>query len=278
MQLICARIIPFSPSTVLTHGLSAFCPRLGFKPEVLQDCEHALHNLPVEDPRLKMKGRFFFDPAKKEKRDNRRRKSNSVLLSKSVNRIYWDDDEEVPKVKILVMTCQKICQTDPPEKNSVSCQTSTMETGTIGLQVNPQDLEPPRSRRSIAERLDWSKATADNADERSFGQKRRVDVDLRDSLNSQRRIQIWDSPMSPPQVPHFIGHEPMEVQEHHFPSSLFPVPMPEPIAMETPDANMFLRRDANIRSNATRGNFVAHGGGRAFPGGRGGFGGTSYQC
>lgn len=166
----------------------------GFRPEILKNCERALQELPAEDPRLKMTGRFFFDPTLKEPSQAQLPVSNSPLLKKGPNKIFWDDDDVQPnaKSKSNVMTHQKICQTEDVEVDHKDCQTE-IEMASIGIQVYPQDLLPQvEEKRPIQERLDWNKREF----QPEFEFPRR-EPDLRESLNARERLENWQQPTSP---------------------------------------------------------------------------------
>ncbi|XP_012255981.2 serine/arginine repetitive matrix protein 1-like [Athalia rosae] len=168
----------------------------GFKPEILQQCENALRDLPVEDPRLKMTGRFFFDPKKEDKsNEHEERSSNSILLRKGRNKIFWDEEEERHSqmtVKSSIHMHQKICQTDDVQTEHKHVQ-ATVTTVDFGVQVDPYDLQKStkEDKRPIMDRLDWNmRETFD------YAPKPREADDLRWSLsNSQKRT--WSRGVSP---------------------------------------------------------------------------------
>lgn len=172
----------------------------GFKPEILRHCEHALRDLPIEDPRLKMKGRFFFNPKIEDKpKENKERSSNSILLRKGKNKIYWDEEEERHSqisVKPGVHMHQKICQTDEVQVDSKQVQ-ATVTTVDIGIQVYPYELQPPtppkEEKRPIMDRLDWNmRETYD------YAPKPREADDLRWSLSNSSQKRPWGRAPSPP--------------------------------------------------------------------------------
>ncbi|XP_015109783.1 serine/arginine repetitive matrix protein 1 isoform X2 [Diachasma alloeum] len=179
-----------SLSSLLEASVSAKdsgCPVLypGFKPEILRNCEMALRSLPEEDPRLKMSGRFFYDPTVEEpKVIKKEMTSNSLLVQRTKNKIIWDDEEEEreklpPKADMF----QKYTQTESLLEEK-STQTSN-ESMDFCAQVCPGDFEPTpppvrEEKRPIMDRLDWS--VRDNYD---FPAKRDAG-DLRWSLSNAR--------------------------------------------------------------------------------------------
>lgn len=175
-------------------GLPVLYP--GFKPEILQHCEHALRDLPIEDPRLKMKGRFFFDAKKEEPRgDHDERSSNSILLRKGRNKIYWEEEEEqhLPNAKARLQMHQKICQTDEIETDTKFTQASVTMVD-FCVQVYPYDIQQPvkEEKRPIMDRLDWNmRETFD------YTPKIREADDLRWSLSNSSQKRSWSRTMSP---------------------------------------------------------------------------------
>ncbi|XP_015518366.2 stress response protein nst1 isoform X1 [Neodiprion lecontei] len=173
----------------------------GFKPEILRHCEHALRDLPVEDPRLKMKGRFFFNPQKEDTTsESEERSSNSILLKKGKNKIYWDEEEERHSqitVKSGVHVHQKICQTDEVQTEQKEVQ-ATVITAEFGVQVNLNDLEQPakEEKRPIMDRLDW-----DMRETFDYTPKPREADDLRWSLSNSSQKRPWGRAISPPRGP-----------------------------------------------------------------------------
>jgi hypothetical protein len=168
----------------------------GFKPEIMRHCDEALCNLPYEDPRLIMKGRFFHNRVDEdnEKNDSEDHTSNSMLLQKGKTKIYWDEnnmEQQVPVPKTTTQTHQKICQTDEVETVTKGVQKS-VSTADFQSQVYPDDLQLIKEeKRPIMDRLDWNaRETYENS-----SRFREVD-DLRWSLNnsSQRR---WNRQSSP---------------------------------------------------------------------------------
>ena len=172
-----------------------FLSEIGFRPEILRHCEYALRDLPPEDPRLKMKGRFFFDPSKQlTSNETAEDTSNSILLRKGKNKIDWVDLEEPPPPpKVAVQMHQKICQTEELETASMGVQ-ATVSFAHIGTQVFPSDLQQPftqQEKRPVTDRLDWNlRETYD------YNIKMRDTDDLRWSLNSSQK-RPWGRAISP---------------------------------------------------------------------------------
>ncbi|XP_063977024.1 serine/arginine repetitive matrix protein 1-like isoform X2 [Diachasmimorpha longicaudata] len=179
-----------SLSSLLEASVSAKdsgCPVLypGFKPEILRNCEMALRSLPEEDPRLKMSGRFFYDPTVEEpKIIKKEMTSNSLLVQRTKNKIIWDyKEEEKEKLPPKLDMFQKYTQTETFTEDNFT-QTIN-ETVDFCCQVCPGDLDPPppvvrEEKRPIMDRLDWS--IRDNYD---YVPKREVG-DLRWSLSNSR--------------------------------------------------------------------------------------------
>lgn len=169
---------------------------IGFRPEILRHCEYALRDLPSEDPRLKMKGRFFFDPSKElTPNETAEDASNSILLRKGKNKIDWEDlEESLPTSKISIQMHQKICQTDEVETASMGVQ-ATVNVAHIGIQVYSTDLQQPftqQEKRPLNDRLDWSmRETYD------YSNKMRDSEDLRWSLSSSQKRPPWGRTISP---------------------------------------------------------------------------------
>ncbi|KAK1137488.1 hypothetical protein K0M31_001995 [Melipona bicolor] len=169
----------------------------GFKPELLRRCEHALHEFPIEDLRLKMKGRFFYD-SKKENTQSEQNvySSNSILLQKSKNKIQWEEEEEqhLISIKQNIQMHQKICQTDEMETNTKFVQVSATMVD-FEVQVYPQDLQytAKEEKRPIMDRLDWNvRETFDCTS------KFREADDLRWSLSNSSQKRTWNRTVSPP--------------------------------------------------------------------------------
>lgn len=187
-----------SPFIVVILCDSVFLfPSVGFKPEIMRYCEQAVCQLPLEDPRLKMKGRFFCDRDEEhdEKIDPVDHMSNSILLQKTKTRIYWDCNTDQPVISKAptAQMHQKICQTDEVETETKGIQ-ACVTTSEFQSQVYPHDLEQVQDReekRPIAERLNWNvRETYD------YTPKYREMDDLRWSLsNSSRRT--WSRQESP---------------------------------------------------------------------------------
>jgi hypothetical protein len=149
-----------------------------------------------------MKGRFFFDPSKKDKTETT---SNSILLRKGRTEIHWDDEENqfasaqhqhlIERKRLI--THQKICQTDELMRESVSIQTEPVMID-FAMQVCPQDLNHniKEDWLSLNDRLDWS--MRETYDHKS---NLRDNEDLRWSLinNStrDRQMNTWLSSFSP---------------------------------------------------------------------------------
>ena len=169
----------------------------GFKPEILRHCEHALRELPTEDPRLKMKGRFFYD-RKKETSQNEQElySSNSILLQRGKSKIYWEeeDGQHLTPLKQNVQMHQKICQTDEVEMSTKFVQASVTMVD-FEVQVYPQDLQhgSKEEKRPIMDRLDWNvRETFD------YAPKFREADDLRWSLSNSSQKRTWNRTVSPP--------------------------------------------------------------------------------
>ncbi|KAK2588354.1 hypothetical protein KPH14_004369 [Odynerus spinipes] len=173
----------------------------GFKPEILRHCEHALRELPIEDPRVKMKGRFFFDPKKGDATNKYEEyPSNSILLQKGKNKIYWEEEDvqqynNVPMTKqSAVQTHQKICQTDELETDTKYVQANA-DMVDCGVQVCSYDIqqEIKEEKRPIMDRLDWNvRETYD------YAPKYREADDLRWSLSNSSQKRPWRRGLSPP--------------------------------------------------------------------------------
>ncbi|XP_071632884.1 uncharacterized protein [Temnothorax longispinosus] len=182
----------------------------GFKPEIMRHCEQALFQLPMEDPRLKMKGRFFYDRnEEKETKDvSEDHTSNSILLQKSKTKIFWEEsnvEQPVPIPKAITQMHQKICQTDEVETESKGVQVY-VTTADFGSQVYEHDLQPVKEeKRPIMDRLDWSAR-----DTYEYGSKYRGEEDLRWSLNNSSQRRTWNRQASPARR--------SDEQEHHLDS------------------------------------------------------------
>ncbi|XP_043800834.1 uncharacterized protein LOC122719243 [Apis laboriosa] len=168
----------------------------GFKPEILKHCEHALRELPVEDLRLKMKGRFFYDPKKENIRsDQNIYSSNSLLLQKNKNKIYWEEEESqhLTSIKQNIQMHQKICQTDEIETNTKFVQASVTMVD-FEVQVYPQDLQYAikEEKRPIMDRLDWNVREMFD-----YTPKFREADDLRWSLSNSSQKRTWNKTISP---------------------------------------------------------------------------------
>ncbi|KAL7297345.1 hypothetical protein TKK_0009736 [Trichogramma kaykai] len=208
-------------ASVSTKDSSGLIPTWkGYRPEITRQCEKALRSLPTEDPRLNMKGRFFFDPEKKFPKKDTKKLSNSILIRKGRTEIHWEEEEKQLQSQLLsherkrVITVQKICQTDDPGRESVAVQT-TAETQDFSMQVMDHDFLPaPREelqRRPVADRLDWNmRETFDHAVKTT----RDVDHEVRWSMNHARERMMqqanWNNrPFSPPKL------QPIVSDHHH---------------------------------------------------------------
>jgi len=161
----------------------------------MRHCEQALYQLPIEDARLKMKGRFFYDRSEeKETKDvSEDHTSNSILLQKSKTKIFWKEgntEQPAPIPKAITQMHQKICQTDEVETETKGVQVR-VTTADVGSQVYLGDLPPVKEeRRPIMDRLDWSAQ-----DTYEYGSKF-PEEDLRWSLNNSQR-RNWNRQTSP---------------------------------------------------------------------------------
>ncbi|XP_015428998.1 PREDICTED: serine/arginine repetitive matrix protein 1-like [Dufourea novaeangliae] len=169
----------------------------GFKPEIMRHCEHALRELPTEDPRLKMKGRFFYDPSKESVQNEKEEySSNSILLQRSKSKICWEEEEghHHTPVKPNVQMHQKICQTDEVETSAKFVQ-ATVTMVDFEMQVYPQHLQQANKeeKKPIMDRLDWNvRETFDCTP------KYREADDLRWSLSNSSQKRTWNRTASPP--------------------------------------------------------------------------------
>ncbi|XP_072753833.1 uncharacterized protein [Anoplolepis gracilipes] len=168
----------------------------GFKPEIMRHCEQALCQLPLEDPRLKMKGRFFYDRNEEDhtKNDPEDHSSNSILLQKGKTKIFWEEsnvEQQIPIPKSTTQMHQKICQTDEVETETKGVQVYVTMTD-AETQVYSHDLQQIKEeKRPIMDRLDWS-----IRETYEYAPKFREADDLRWSLSnsSQRRSYRQPSP------------------------------------------------------------------------------------
>ncbi|XP_012521910.1 serine/arginine repetitive matrix protein 1 isoform X2 [Monomorium pharaonis] len=188
----------------------------GFKPEIMRHCEQALCQLPMEDPRLKMKGRFFYD--RTEENENVKdvsedHTSNSILLQKSKTKIFWKESNaeqqlvSVPVPKIPTQTHQKICQTDEVETENKGVQVYVTMVDTAS-QVYPEELQQIKEeKRPIMDRLDWGARDTYECASRF----REVD-DLRWSLNNSSQRRTWNrqSPRRSDEQQHMEQTDPMD--------------------------------------------------------------------
>lgn len=173
----------------------------------MRHCEQALYQLPIEDPRLKMKGRFFYDRSEeKDTKDvSEDHTSNSILLQKSKTKIFWKENnaepQSVPIPKAITQMHQKICQTDEVETETKGVQVH-VTMADFGSQVYPHDIQQVKEeKRPIMDRLDWSAR-----DTYEYGSKFREVEDLRWSLNNSSR-RTWNRQASPSRR--------SDEQEHH---------------------------------------------------------------
>ena len=167
-----------------------------------------------------MKGRFFFDPSKKDgKSDKKDSTSNSILLRKGRTEIHWDEEEsqlsstqQQQTERKRVITHQKICQTEEPTRESIGIQAEAPMTDAVA-QVYPHDFLPrderwgadERPRGAMTDRLDWSmRETFDHS------AKLRDNEDLRWTLsNSSSRDRpgaSWGRGFSPNRKPIVNDH------------------------------------------------------------------------
>ncbi|XP_008543212.1 uncharacterized protein LOC103568233 [Microplitis demolitor] len=196
----------------------------GFKPDILRHCEMALRELPDEDPRLKIKGRFFFDPTKNEPlNESVELKSNSILLQKPSIKQLWQEIKEtrLEEIKPAVEVHQKYCQTDSKEFVE-QCTQTEVEMVDFSVQVHPGELQPPlrEEKRPIMDRLDWNvRETYD------YNSKAREVNDLRWSLSNSSQKRSWNtrgvSPSSQDQddrimlSPGHLSHLDHDAREYH---------------------------------------------------------------
>lgn len=150
----------------------------------------------MEDLRLKMKGRFFYDPKKENIQSEQNvYSSNSILLQKSKSKIYWEEEgQQLTSMKQNIQMHQKICQTDEVETNTKFVQASVTMVD-FEVQVYPQDLQyaVKEDKRPIMDRLDWNvRETFD------YTPKFREADDLRWSLSNSSQKRTWSRTISPP--------------------------------------------------------------------------------
>lgn len=167
---------------------SHFRTRSGFNPEILRQCELALRELPAEDRRFKIKGRFFFDPRKDDAKPIIQDSgSNSILLRAGRGKLLWEPTEKTQNStetsRPSVETHQKICQTDEPATESKAVQVEIKpKTAEFGQQLFPGELQQvakEESKRPIMDRLDWN--VRENYD---YPNELRDTDDLRWTLNN----------------------------------------------------------------------------------------------
>lgn len=171
----------------------------GFKPEIMRHCEQALCQLPLEDPRLKMKGRFFYnrneeDPHIKSEAEDHT--SNSILLQKGKTKIFWEEtinvEQQIPIPNKTTQTHQKICQTDEVETETKGIQTFVVMVD-AELQVCAEDIDSVKEeRRPIMDRLDWNVRET-----YEYPPRFREVEDLRWSLNNSSQRRSWNRQLSP---------------------------------------------------------------------------------
>lgn len=164
----------------------------------MRHCEQALCQLPMEDPRLKMKGRFFYDRTEENestKDVSEDHTSNSILLQKSKTKIFWKEsnaEQPIPVPKATTQTHQKICQTDEVETENKGVQVY-VTMADVGSQVYPDDLQQIKEeKRPIMDRLDWGAR-----DTYEYGSKFREVEDLRWSLSNSSQRRTFNKQMSP---------------------------------------------------------------------------------
>lgn len=177
----------------------------GFKPEIMRHCEQALCQLPLEDPRLKMKGRFFYDRNEEgdTKSDAEDHTSNSILLQKGKTKIFWEEsnkeEQPIPIPKSTTQMHQKICQTDEVETETKGVQVHVTMVDVATQIYSPTqlliDIQSPikEDKRPIMERLDRSGIREPYEHASSF---RNVE-DLRWSLNNSSQRRFWNRQTSP---------------------------------------------------------------------------------
>lgn len=172
-----------------------------------------------------MKGRFFFDPTKKEtKKEVKESASNSILIRKGRTEIFWDEEEnkmsaaseiQEPLRRKRVISHQKYCQTETATMGEIGIQAEVSMTD-FCMQVGPLDLQPavpeekPREfdgrrafdleRRGFDERRGFGdlRGGFDDVrdfddrrgfdDNRGFDDRRGFDRDRHGSLNDDRRL------------------------------------------------------------------------------------------
>lgn len=172
----------------------------------MRHCEQALCQLPLEDPRLKMKGRFFYVRDEEDaKNDSEDHTSNSILLQRGKTKMYWEENAErpVPIAKPATQMHQKICQTDELEMKTKGVQAS-VATKDFESQVYPHDLQANKEeKRPIMDRLDWSvRETYD------YAPKYREVEDLRWSLSNSSQRRTLNKQPSPPRRTDEREHRP----------------------------------------------------------------------
>lgn len=177
---------------LILHESVFFFLIIGFKPEIMRRCEHVMCQLPFEDPRLKMKGRFFYIHDEKDaENESENRTSNSILVQKGKTRIFWEENVEL-QVPITKSKggMQKICQTDEVEVVTIGVQASVTMVD-FASQVYPDDFQPisKEDRKPIMDRLDWNM-------EKPYDHTLR-EADLRWSLSNSSQKRFWNRQTSP---------------------------------------------------------------------------------
>lgn len=176
----------------------------------MRHCEQALYQLPIEDPRLKMKGRFFYDRSEENitKDVSEDHTSNSILLQTSKTKIFWKEnnaEQPISVPKAPTQMHQKICQTDEVETETKGVQAYVTMVD-FESQVYPHDLQQIKEeKRPIMDRLDWSAR-----DTYEYGSKFREVEDLRWSLSNSSQRRSWNRQTSPPRS---------DEHEHHLDSA-----------------------------------------------------------
>ncbi|XP_050463382.1 serine/arginine repetitive matrix protein 1-like [Cataglyphis hispanica] len=169
----------------------------GFKPEIMRHCEQALCQLPLEDLRLKMKGRFFYDRNEEDhtKNDAEDHTSNSILLQKGKTKIFWEESNVEQQISIPKSTTQmhqKICQTDEMETETKAVQVHVTMVN-VETQVYSHDLpQIKEEKRPIMDRLDWNVRET-----YEYAPKFREVEDLRWSLSNSSQRRSWNRQPSP---------------------------------------------------------------------------------
>lgn len=173
----------------------------------MRNCEQALCQLPYEDPRLKMTGRFFYARNEEDmKYETEDHGSNSILLQKSKTKIFWEENTEQPAriAKPAAQMHQKICQTDEVETKTRAVQATVLMVDRES-QVHPHDIQQAsrEERRPIMDRLDWGARDTYDYSPPKF---REMD-DLRLHLSNTSQRRSWNRQASPSRRPDTVDHE-----------------------------------------------------------------------